>query len=395
MPPSLAARAPAPTHAVALRGPADFAGWRRAARRLLAAEVPPAAVGWRVDGGAQPGLLDAATEHEDGGAAASPCRVPRHLIGVAEQAALHADPGRFDLLYRLLWRVAHGERGILLRSGDRDVARAEAMAAAVRRAARELRDLARFREVAAAAGPRHVAWFEPEHHVVERAAPWFAGRFAGRRWSLVTPMGSAHGEGDGKIRFAAGAHRRELPPPGAGEAAWATFALRRSAPAGGPGAEVVSLRRSPPDAAPAFPATLLLVTAAPAAEQPEAVRRLLDRALADAGLRPGGDLARAHARAFGQRRCDGALRLARERARLRPGLVVALGATAAEALLGRSVFLPLERGRFLPLDDGGRLLATADPASVLGLADATAQGREYRRLVSDLLLAVPYRRRAA
>jgi DNA polymerase len=41
---------------VLLNGPADFAGWRDQARRLLAAEVPPEAVEWRVPGEA-PGLF--------------------------------------------------------------------------------------------------------------------------------------------------------------------------------------------------------------------------------------------------------------------------------------------------------------------------------------------------
>jgi uracil-DNA glycosylase family 4 len=84
-----------------------------------------------------------------------------------------------------------------------------------------------------------------------------------------------------------------------------------------------------------------------------------------------------------------------ERALVRPQLVVALGAVAAEALLERPVSLALERGRIMPLEDGSRLLVTAHPATILALADATAQGREYRRLVTDLLLAVPYLRRAA
>jgi DNA polymerase len=87
--------------------------------------------------------------------------------------------------------------------------------------------------------------------------------------------------------------------------------------------------------------------------------------------------------------------LDRERVLVRPHLIVALGAVAAAALLERPVSLPLERGRILPLEDGSRLLVTEHPSTILRLADRTAQGREYRRLVADLLLAVPYLRRAA
>lgn len=79
----------------------------------------------------------------------------------------------------------------------------------------------------------------------------------------------------------------------------------------------------------------------------------------------------------------------------RPGLIVALGAAAAETVLRRRIFLPLERGRIMALAEGGRLLVTADPVTIAALPDAMAQGREFRRLVADLLLAVPYQRRIA
>ena len=75
--------------------------------------------------------------------------------------------------------------------------------------------------------------------------------------------------------------------------------------------------------------------------------------------------------------------------------VVAFGAEAACAFLGRPVSLNLERGRVRPLPDGGRVLVTEHPRAILGLTDPVARGREYRRLVNDLLLAVPHRRLAA
>jgi hypothetical protein len=178
--------------------------------------------------------------------------------------------------------------------------------------------------------------------------------------------------------------RREVPPPGAADSAWQAWADRLRRPATiAPPAAVLPLRRR---AGPA--ATLLLVSGRRRSELPEAQLRLLARAIADAGLQEDAchrtDI---HAGGRGG--------LVAERARLRPDLVVALGASAAEALLERPVSLPLERGRVMPMDDGSRLLVTADPASILALPDSTALGREYRRLVADLLLAVPFQRRAA
>jgi DNA polymerase len=39
----------------------------------------------------------------------------------------------------------------------------------------------RFRALERVDGTRHVAWFEPEHHILEAEAGFFARRFAGMR----------------------------------------------------------------------------------------------------------------------------------------------------------------------------------------------------------------------
>jgi hypothetical protein len=109
----------------------------------------------------------------------------------------------------------------------------------------------------------------------------------------------------------------------------------------------------------------------------------LGRALADAGLDPDGVQVMPPSR-----RPHGGRKEAWS------PLVVALGAATAEIMLGRGVRLALERGRITALGEGVRLLITESPAAILRLSDAVARGREYRRLVNDLLLAVPYRRRA-
>ena len=112
--------------------------------------------------------------------------------------------------------------------------------------------------------------------------------------------------------------------------------------------------------------------------------RLLQRALLDCGL----DQDAVHLTQPGRR-------LQADRKRLTPRLLVAMGAAAAEALLGRPVRLTLERGRITSLADGTRLLVTESPAAILRQTDAMTRAREYRRLVNNLLHAVPYRRRAA
>src|SRR3546814_1124456 len=60
----------------------------------------------------------------------------------------------------------------------------------------KMRAFVRFRELADAEGPRFVAWFEPDHHIVRANAGFFARRFASMRWSILTPELSIHWDGD-------------------------------------------------------------------------------------------------------------------------------------------------------------------------------------------------------
>jgi DNA polymerase len=179
--------------AIVLPGPADFTAWRNAARGLLSAGVEPAQVEWRVIGD-HPGLFG------DGAPPAPPAgppafSVPRAFLEVAEIAIRHRDAGRFAALYGLLWRVTHGEHALMGDAADPDVRRLEGMARAVRRDAHKMHAFLRFRQVETEAGLRHVAWFEPEHHIEEAEAGFFVRRFAGLRWTIVTPRRTVPGTG--------------------------------------------------------------------------------------------------------------------------------------------------------------------------------------------------------
>ena len=82
---------------------------------------------------------------------------------------------------------------------------------------------ARARTARPAATPLHVAWFEPEHHIVEANAPFFARRFASMRWAILTP-GALRATGTAsELRFGPGARREDAPPPDAGEQLWLTY----------------------------------------------------------------------------------------------------------------------------------------------------------------------------
>jgi uracil-DNA glycosylase len=73
-----------------------------------------------------------------------------------------------------------------------------------------------------------------------------------------------------------------------------------------------------------------------------------------------------------------------ERALVKPDLVVALGASAARSLMGKTVTIAKLRGEVLPLEDGGRLVITIHPSALLRIKDSEDKKREYGGLVNDL-----------
>jgi DNA polymerase len=70
-----------------------------------------------------------------------------------------------------------------------------------------------------------------------------------------------------------------------------------------------------------------------------------------------------------------------------PKLAVALGGTAAVALIGRNVVIARERGTFHRGRHGGEVLVTTHPSFILRLPNAAARERELNSLVADLVIA--------
>jgi DNA polymerase len=156
------------------------------------------------------------------GRSAPVATVPRAFLHLSETAIRHRDPERFALLYRALWRLAHGEPALLRVATDPDVARLEAMAKAVRRDAHKMHAFVRFRRIEAEDGPRFVSWFEPEHHILEAEAGFFVRRFAGMRWSILTPTASARWDG-ATLTMGPGARRADAPAEDAQEDLWRAY----------------------------------------------------------------------------------------------------------------------------------------------------------------------------
>jgi DNA polymerase len=85
----------------------------------------------------------------------------------------------------------------------------------------------------------------------------------------------------------------------------------------------------------------------------------------------------------------------RELAAIKPALVVAMGATAAQSVFGKITPINKNRGRLLNLDDGIKALVTVHPSYLLRLPDADAKAQEYQRFVDDLKIAAALLRKSA
>ncbi|HAL23858.1 MAG TPA: uracil-DNA glycosylase [Stenotrophomonas sp.] len=457
--------------------PWSLQAWRDGARGALLAAVPPSQLDWLP--GHEASLLDAPTLPD---ATANPAQgaqpgVPRDFLELAATVLCHRDPQRMALLYRLLWRITHGERAVLSNPTDADVLRAMAMAQVVRRDTHKMKAFVRFREVPGEQDA-FIAWFEPEHHIVDRVAPFFARRFAGMRWAILTPGRSVQWDGQA-LSFGPGGRREDAPAEDAREALWQTYyasifnpsrlntrMMQQEMPAKYwrhlPEAQLLPglvreaagrvqdmhdrpaqapQRRVPARVLPApavdgslaalraqantcqqcplwEPATQTVFGQGPAdarvmvvGEQPGDVEdlsgrpfagpagQLLDRALAELGIdRATLYLTNAVKHFHHERR--GKVRLHKrpesrhvhacrpwllgEIARVRPQLIVCLGATAAMAVFGRDFSLARDRGRWHTLDDGTRGYATVHPAWVLRQGDEARREAGYRLFLEDL-----------
>jgi DNA polymerase len=478
-------------HTITLDGETDFDGWRKAARLLAMNGVAPADVTWIVAGGDEPELFPAAqnTPLED---VRGTFNVPAPFVALAKTVILHRDPQRFALLYRMLWRL-RSNHDLLQLATDPDTSKLESMAKAIRRDEHKMHAFVRFREIGREPKSHFVAWFEPDHHIVELAAPFFARRFADMAWSILTPDLSAHWDGH-KVSFSPGVDKSMAPSSDRLEEVWLTYyanifnparlktkAMQNEMPkkywrnlpeaalikplidkAERVTSEMIAAEAQEPKkpqrreeimakshgtastgqfddtslaalrdeaadcrACPLWKdatqtvfgegpkqASVMMVGEQPGDKEDLAGKpfvgpagQMLDKALKEAGIIrdkvyvtnavkhfkfvPRGKF-RLH-----QKPATPEIKACRpwyerEKALVKPELVVAMGATAAQSVLGKVVPIGKTRGRVIHLDDGTRVLVTVHPSYLLRLPDEDAKAREYENFVNDLRIVAAH-----
>ncbi len=457
----------------------DFDDWRRKARRCLRDGIPPEEVRFTSEDEDQP-ILDlpddtASQEHEPVPPGMFP-RVPAAFIETARSAACHTDRGRWDLLYRILWRLTHGEPELLDVAVDDDVHRLHLMERAVSRDAHKAKAFVRFRRIDGEHGDEYVAWHRPDHRILKLVAPFFSRRFPEMHWSILTPEESVRWDGK-ELHYGPGVPAGEAPDDDALEGLWKTYygsifnpariklkAMKREMPmrhwATLPETQVIpqllmdaparvaamhkATAHKPRSAADFLPEQKTLKTLEAAAKHCEGCElhqhatqtvfgegsktariilvgeqpgdqedlqghpfvgpagKVLDESLEEAGIDRGdvyvtNAVKHFHWEPRGERRLHkkpparamAACKpwLEAEVAVLKPDVIVCLGATAAQSVVGREARITVDRGKILPSPLCEQTVMTWHPSAILRAPDATAREKMRAELVHDLKTA--------
>lgn len=195
----------------------DFTHWQAQARQLLRQQLPPQRIWWQPD-------VDNTVPSATTTSGSAAFRVPKSFVAQARAASCHSSEDRWALLYQILWRLTHDEPHLMQLGGDQQVVRLRKYAKAVTRDAHKMKAFVRFRAQAMEQGePRYVAWFEPDHHIVEFTAAFFQRRFTNMRWTILTPDRCAHWEGSGDVWFSVGADKAAAPAEDVVEDTWRCY----------------------------------------------------------------------------------------------------------------------------------------------------------------------------
>ncbi len=192
----------------------DFNDWRMHARTALQQGYTPEDLDLQ-DATAPSNLSLNLSAESDGRPSAPPIPTPhtsKAFLDAAEIAAVHRSPERWNLLYRILFRL-QSNRDLLRIEVDADVAHLRTLEQQVRRDLHKMHAFLRFRKVqpdvmdeanpftphpdpasadgaagAVAHSQEHfVAWYQPDHRILPLASIFFVERFGPMQWTILTP----------------------------------------------------------------------------------------------------------------------------------------------------------------------------------------------------------------
>jgi uracil-DNA glycosylase family protein len=300
-----------------------FESWQSAARGLLREGIPPEEVQWN-DGTIKqasllsltaPRAIEPVTEY----------RVPARFIELAQRAAVDRDPGRWELLYRMLWRIVRENHELLNAEGDADVMRLMEMSQPSARP------------------------FVPETNSVETLREGVKGCRGCDLYKFATQAVFSKGPQDAKIALV-------------GEVPGDQEDLR-GAPFVGPAGEVLDRALS---AVKLNRADLYITNAVKHFKFERVGKRRIHKTPSPVEVAA----------------CSPWIET--ELALVRPQIVVCLGATASRVMIGDQFRLMKQHGQWLKTRWSEQTMATIHPSAVLRADDPSMQDRNYAILLEDL-----------
>jgi uracil-DNA glycosylase len=195
----------------------DFAAWRILARELVLSGTAPGKIAWT--SGEQNALFNGPQDRER---KLRDLNVPKAFLDLGEAVACFDDAERWPLLYRIVFRLAYENKNLLKIESDPDVRAARLMEKAVKRDVHKFHAFVRFRTVDCEGEEVYVAWHEPRHFTVERAAPFFQRRFGSMKFVILTPKGCVDWDLK-QLTFGPAADRSLAPTADATEDFWLTY----------------------------------------------------------------------------------------------------------------------------------------------------------------------------
>ncbi len=253
----------------------DFEAWRSAAREALRSGLTPQQIDFQDATVSTP--LSLALEAVEAPLAAPLPKphVPQAFLDAAGFVAVHRDPQRWNLLYRILFRL-QAEKNLLRIEVDPDVNQMLRLEAQVKRDLHKMHAFVRFRKVLESGDPaerpvvideplpvdpdplahhlllatptpfgpvkteleacappasepdqeceHYIAWYQPDHRILPLAAPFFAERFSILRWTIMTPDESvAWNPATRQMTFGPGLPRESAPAEDELETLWRSY----------------------------------------------------------------------------------------------------------------------------------------------------------------------------
>lgn len=166
----------------------DFESWRIKARDYLTKGYAPSAELWEES---QSLMLDVMGNQNDSRKVLTP-KVPKDFLDLAKTASYAKDADRWELLYRILYRLHHENHDLLRVIVDDDIRRMQLLNKSVKRDIHKMHAFVRFKKVEIEGVEKYLAWHQAEHYIAKPGTPFFVRRFGDKPWSIYTPFESAH-----------------------------------------------------------------------------------------------------------------------------------------------------------------------------------------------------------